>query len=223
MSEERKERLMKRIGMAAIAVAILAIIALAVLPAQARTGIELNEDQIAIVRQINAYINSLGSVKGRFTQIGPDGEFAEGNFYLQRPGRMRFEYSPPNPILVVADGFWVGIEDRKLQSTQKYPLVTTPLSLLLGKRVDLFKDARIVGFERRLGDIEVTVEAASGSAPGQLTLIFGGPIFALKQWTVVDAQGLTTQVAVFDLVAGLNFDPKLFWINDNLILNTNER
>jgi outer membrane lipoprotein-sorting protein len=223
MNEERKERLMKRIGMAAITVAVLAIVALAVLPAQARTSIKLSDEQIAIVREINAYINSLGSLKGRFTQIGPEGEFAEGNFYLQRPGRMRFEYSPPNPILVIADGFWVGIEDRKLQSTQKYPLITTPLSLLLKKHLDLFKDARIVGFDRSYDDIEVTLEASSGDTPGRLTLVFGGPIFTLKQWTVVDAQGLTTQVAVFDLVAGLNLDPKLFWINDNLILNTNER
>lgn len=214
---------MKRIGLAAIAAAILAVLALAPPSARARPAIKLTPDQIAVIHQINTYINSLGSLKGRFTQIGPEGEFAEGNFYLQRPGRMRFEYSPPNPILVIADGFWVGVEDRKLQSTQKYPLITTPLSLLLNKRVNLLKDARIISFERRFGDIEVTVEAASGNTPGQLTLIFGGPTFTLKQWTVVDAQGLTTQVAVFDLVAGLSLDPKLFWINDNLIFDTNER
>ena len=215
---------MKHIGMVATAAAMWTVLALvAILPAHARPSIALSEDQIGIVRQINAYINGLESLKGRFTQIGPSGEFAEGDFYLQRPGRMRFEYAPPNPILVIADGFWVGIEDRQLRSTQKYPLITTPLSLLLGNHVDLLKEARIVGFEDRGGDIAVTVVALSGTTPGELTLIFGGPIFSLKQWTVVDAQGLTTQVAVFDLVLGLDLNPKLFWINDNLIVNTDER
>ena len=215
---------MKRIGSMAIGAAIWAVVALAAAsPATARPAIALSADQIGVVRQINAYINALRSLKGRFTQIGPSGEFAEGDFYLQRPGRMRFEYAKPNPILVIADGFWVGIEDRKLRSTQKYPLITTPLSILLGERVDLIKDTRIVGFEDRDGDIAVTVEASSGTTPGELTLIFSGPTLTLKQWTVVDAQGLTTQVAVFDLVLGLNLDPKLFWINDNLIFNTDER
>ena len=215
---------MKRIGSMAIGAAIWAVLALAAaFPAAARPPIALSEEQIGVVRQINAYINALGSLKGRFTQIGPSGEFAEGDFYLQRPGRMRFEYARPNPILVIADGFWVGIEDRSLRSTQKYPLVTTPLSLLLGERVDLIKDARIVGFEDRDGHIAVTVEANAGTTPGELTLIFGGPLMTLKQWTVVDAQGLTTQVAVFDLVQGVDLNPKLFWINDHLIFETNER
>lgn len=213
---------MKRIVMAAVVAATWLVLAPAI-AAPARPAIELTAEQMFAVQQINAYINGLGSLKGRFTQIGPAGEFSEGDFYLQRPGRMRFEYSPPNPILVVADGFWVGIEDRQLRSTQKYPLLTTPLSLLLSERVDLFKEARIVGFEDRGGDIAVTVEARSPTTPGELTLIFGGPVFSLKQWTVVDAQGLTTQVAVFDLVSGLALDPKLFWINDNIILKTNER
>jgi len=215
---------MKRIGLMAIGAAIWAVVALAAaIPASARPAITLTDEQIGVIQQINAYINALGSLKGRFTQIGPSGEFAEGDFYLQRPGRMRFEYAKPNPILVIADGFWVGIEDRNLRSTQKYPLVTTPLSILLDKHVDLLKDTRIVGFDDRDGDIAVTVEASSGTTPGELTLIFGGPLLSLKQWTVVDAQGLTTQVAIFDLVLGLNLDPKLFWINDHLIFNTNER
>jgi outer membrane lipoprotein-sorting protein len=215
---------MKRIGSRTIMAAVFAVVALAAaFPAAARPGIALSEAQLGVVRQINAYINALGSLKGRFTQIGPSGEFGEGEFYLQRPGRMRFEYARPNPILVIADGFWVGIEDRSLRSTQKYPLSTTPLRLLLDEKVDLIKDARIVGFEDRDGDTAVTVEANAGMTPGRLTLIFGGPLMTLKQWTVVDAQGLTTQVAVFDLVQGVDLNPKLFWINDHLIFETNER
>jgi len=218
---------MKRIALATrwalICAAIWGVSAFSPATPLAAQGIALTQEQIATVRQINSYINGLSSLKGRFTQLGPNAEFTEGAFYLQRPGRMRFEYAPPNPTLVIADGFWVGIEDRALRSTQKYPLATTPLSLLLDEKVDLLKEARIVGFEDRDGEIALTVEAKSSSTPGRLTLIFGGPNFALKQWKVLDAQGLTTEVAVFDLVSGLRLDPKLFWIDDNLIFETDQR
>lgn len=215
---------MKRIGSMVIGAAIGAVLLLATAaPAAAQPAIQLNQEQVAAIQEINAYINSLRTLKGRFTQIGPSGEFAEGDFYLQRPGRMRFDYAKPNPILVIADGFWVGIEDRRLKSTQKYPISTTPLRFLLDEHVNLLEDARIVGFEDRGGELAVSVEARAGTTPGRLTLIFARNPLSLKQWTVVDAQGLTTQVAVFDLVAGANLNPKLFWINDNLIFDPTER
>ena len=188
--------------------------------AKAAQGIALNPQQQVELRKINTYLNALNTMRGRFTQLGPSGEFTEGNFYLQRPGKIRFEYSPPNPILVIADGFWVGIEDRKLKDTQKYPLSATPLSLLLEKHVDISKEARIVGFEEQGGDTVVTLESRSLTTPGRLTLFMGGPNFTLKQWIVVDAQGLRTEVSLFDLVADVRIDPKLFWINDNNVVRT---
>lgn len=192
-------------------------------PAAAADAMKLNADQTAEINAISARLDALKSLRGRFTQIGPGGEFAEGTFYLQRPGKIRFEYAPPNPILVIADGFWVGIEDRKLRQTEKYPLSATPLSILLDEKVDLLKEARIVAFEQMPDTISVTVEDTSGLAPGQLTLFFGGPDMGLKQWIVIDAQGLKTEVSVFDLVAGISNDPKLFWINDNVLLDTGNR
>ena len=214
------KRMLRIVAGAAVAMALALA---AAPPASARPDIALSADQIGIVQQINAYLTGLRSLKGRFTQRGPAGQFTEGDFYLQRPGRMRFEYAPPNPILVIADGFWVGIEDRKLRSTQKYPLAATPLSLLLGERVDLLEKARIIGYEEKDGEISVTLEAKAGTTPGQLTLIFGLPNINLKRWTVVDAQGLSTEVNFFDMVTGLSLNPKLFWIDDHLLLDMNER
>jgi outer membrane lipoprotein-sorting protein len=203
-----------------VLVALLALTLAAPLapPALASQEIALSAEQTVELRKINTYLNALNTMRGRFTQLGPSGEFTEGTFYLQRPGKIRFEYSPPNPILVIADGFWVGIEDRKLKDTQKYPLSATPLSLLLEKHVDIAKEARIVGFEEQGGDTMVTLESKSLTTPGRLTLIMGGPNFALKQWIVVDAQGLRTEVSLFDLVADVQIDPKLFWINDNTLV-----
>lgn len=184
-------------------------------PAKAAQEMALTAKQQVELRKINTYLNALNTMRGRFTQLGPSGEFTEGSFYLQRPGKIRFEYSPPNPILVIADGFWVGIEDRKLKDTQKYPLKATPLSLLLEKHVDISDEARIVGFEKQGGDTVVTLESRALTTPGRLTLIMGGPNFSLKQWIVIDAQGLRTEVSLFDMVADVKLDPKLFWINDN--------
>lgn len=211
--------------LAALFTALAALVAAMLVPAAGRSDphATLTDEQIAQVRQINAYFNGLDSVRGRFTQLGPDGDFSEGAFFLSRPGKMRFEYAPPNPILVIADGFWVGIEDRKLKSTQKYPLATTPLSLLLADKVDLFSQARIISVEDRGGDVAVRVAARSGTTPGELTLVFGGPDFSLKSWIVVDAQGLRTEVSLFDLVRGARLEPKLFWINDHMIFNTDPR
>lgn len=216
---------MTRLAAALAALLALSLAAPVPAPAAGRGGPAegLSEQQITQVRQINAYFNSLTSVRGRFTQLGPGGEFSEGAFFLLRPGKMRFEYEPPNPILVISDGAWVGIEDRRLRSTQKYPLATTPLSLMLADRVDLFAQARIVAVEERAGDVAVTVRARAGTTPGELTLIFGGADFSLKSWIVVDAQGLRTEVSLFDLVRGASLDPRLFWINDNLIFDTNTR
>ncbi len=183
-------------------------------------------DPATILARVNNYFNALERLQGRFTQIGPNGEFSEGVFYLERPGKVRFEYALPNPLLVVADGFWVGIEDRRLKTTDKYPLSATPLSLLLDERVDLEEEANVIDAREEEGFISVTFEDSVGRlgrSPGQLTLIFGSEDLMLRQWIVLDAQGLRTEISVFDLVVGAPVDPKLFWITDNAALDVGER
>ncbi len=180
-------------------------------------------ERAAIIDRVNGYFNALQHLHGRFSQIGPNGEFSEGVFYLERPGKIRFEYALPNPLLVVADGFWVGIEDRNMKTTDKYPLAATPLSLLLEERVDLNEEASIIDAREEEGFISVTFEDSGGAAPGQLTLVFGSEDLMLRQWIVLDAQGLRTEVSVFDLVVGTPVDPTLFWIADNATYDVGDR
>lgn len=180
---------------------------------------ELTSEQSQILGRVNGYFNNLEHLRGRFTQIGPNGEFSEGLFFLERPGKIRFEYNQPHPLLIVADGSWVGIEDRDLRTTDKYPLSATPLNLLLEEYVDLNEETRIIDIREEEGFISVTFEDDSGKASGQLTLILGGEDLALRQWIVLDAQGLRTEVSVFDLVAGVPVDPKMFWIRDNAAID----
>ncbi len=207
-------------------IALLALAAAGVssVPALAKAApTPLSPEQSAVLARVNGYFNDLVHLQGRFTQIGPNGEFSEGRFYIARPGKIRFEYEAPNPILIVADGFWVGIEDRKLKTTDKYPLSATPLSLLLDERVNLRDEATIIDAREEEGFLSITFEDNSGISPGQLTLIFGAEDLMLRQWVVLDAQGLRTEVSLFDQVAGSPIDPKLFWITDNAAIDVGNR
>ncbi len=212
----------------AILLAVLSMTYTGLIPASSAqpTNPLIAADRATILARVNSYFNALEHLQGRFTQIGPNGEFSEGVFYLERPGKIRFEYALPNPLLVVADGFWVGIEDRSLKTTDKYPLSATPLSLLLDERVDLDEDANVIDAREEEGFISVTFEdnvGRVGRSPGQLTLIFGSEDLMLRQWVVLDAQGLRTEISIFDLVVGAPVDPELFWITDNAALDVGNR
>ena len=215
---------MMQIRGTAIAFLAFVIVGISVFPdsLQARST-PLDPQQTAVLDRVNGYFNALVHLQGRFTQIGPNGGFSEGRFYISRPGKVRFEYEAPNPLLIVSDGFWVGIEDRKLKTTDKYPLSATPLSLLLDERVNLREEANIIDAREDEGFLSITFEANSGSSPGQLTLIFGSDDLMLRQWVVLDAQGLRTEVSLFDQVAGAPIDPKLFWIKDNAVYDVGNR
>ena len=93
--------------------------------------------------------NGVTTLEGNFVQVGHDGELSEGQFYLRRPGRIRFEYQPPNQALVIADGTWVGVYDTRLNTLDRIPLGQTPLSILLKKRVDLRRENAVRGIDMR--------------------------------------------------------------------------
>lgn len=190
-------------------------------PGGATSG--MGTEQMDRLTRISNYVNSITHLRGSFTQVGPNGEFSEGKFYLQRPGKLRFEYSAPNPLLVVSDGRWVGIEDRRMKTTDKYPLSATPLRLLLDEAVNLETDARVISLVEMNGFISLTLEDKRDLAPGQLTLVFSATDLSLRQWVVLDAQGLRTEVSIFDVVAGVPANSRLFWINDNNVLDVGRK
>lgn len=171
------------------------------------------EDRLAL-SEASAYLTSLESMQGDFLQVGPDGSVAEGRFYLRRPGKLRFEYEPPENLLVVADGTWVAVKDSSA-AAQRYPIASTPLSLILGKNVDLAEEARVLNVEEQPGSLLVTLADRSGEAPGQITLIFDQPKMQLRQWVVTDVQGLQTTVALRNVETGIRADNSLFVLRDD--------
>jgi len=164
--------------------------------------------------RITNYLNGIGTLEGNFVQVGPDGELSEGVFYLRRPGRLRFEYKPPNPALIVADGVWVGVYDKRLNTLDRIPLDSTPLDLLLSKRVDLRKEGAVQSIESAGGQLRVQAIDPDAPDQGSITMVFADNPLELRQWIVVDPQGLTTTVALSEVRANVELDPNLFRIEE---------
>ena len=151
---------------------------------------------------------------GDFVQVGPDGSRVRGEFYVQKPGKIRFEYEPPSPIEIIADGQSVVVRDRKLATQDLYPLSQTPLRFLLSDRIDLLKDTNVVGV--RADDAVVTVIIEENQAligTSRLMMMLGAKDFQLKQWTITDPQGYDTTVAVSNLDNSKRPDPNMFKID----------
>jgi outer membrane lipoprotein-sorting protein len=177
----------------------------------------LTDVQKADLKRASDYLNTVKSVQGRFTQIAADGRSVQGTFYLRKPGRIRFEYDRPNPILVVADGTSVAVTNSQLKTTDRYPLINSPLRLLLSETIDLTRDQRIADVKKETGLLSFTARETAGPARGSITVMFadaGGPNLELRQWEVVDAQGMRTMIALNDVRQNPNIPANLFVIQE---------
>ncbi|HET7211090.1 MAG TPA: outer membrane lipoprotein carrier protein LolA [Methyloceanibacter sp.] len=174
----------------------------AVEAAQSSTPL-IGEEQTKAVERINAYFNNITNLQGSFEQVDSTNKQSSGRFYVQRPGKIRFDYAPPSALRIVADGSHLAIEDSDLKTVEKYPIGSTPFKLLLTEAVDLARDSRIVGVESQEGTLAITLEDKSGDAAGSIRLVFeNGADLQLKEWSITDAQNLTTRVTVSDVVPG---------------------
>jgi outer membrane lipoprotein-sorting protein len=156
------------------------------------------------VNKVNAYFNSMDSMQGTFTQVDSDDKVTTGRFYVEKPGKLRFDYAPPSPLRIVSDGAFLSIEDSDLKTVEKYPIDSTPFRLLLAKDVDLTRDSRVIGVDRGDGQLSVTVEDKNDAGSGSIKLVFDttGPEMTLSQWVITDAQGLTTTVSLDNVGPG---------------------
>jgi outer membrane lipoprotein-sorting protein len=171
-------------------------------------------NQKAQAAKVSAYLSSLNTLVGNFVQVGPDGTKTKGDFYIQKPGKVRFEYDPPTPIAMIADGSSLAVRDRKLATQDIYPLSQTPLRYLLSDRIDLLKDTNVVSVSADEQYISITIEEKSAIiGTSRLMLMLGAKDNQLKQWTVTDPQGYDTTVAVYNLDTSKKLDPGLFKID----------
>ncbi len=163
----------------------------------------IGDEQTEAVNRINAYFNGITNLQGSFEQVDPNNTRSTGRFYVQRPGKIRFDYAPPSALRIVSDGHSLAIEDASLKTVEKYPIKSTPFRLLLVDSVDLGRDARIVGVESQEGKLSISLEDKGGDAAGRIKLSFDTKSeLVLTEWLITDAQGLTTSVTVANVVSG---------------------
>lgn len=176
--------------------------------------VALDTSPQALLQRANASLNALGQLSADFVQTGGNGRRAEGKLFLQKPGRVRFEYLPPAQLEVIADGSSVVIRDRKLGTQDLYNIGQTPLKFLLRDRVDLARDTKVVDVSAAPDLVSVQLEdKATFGGTSRIELLFDPRSFALKQWVVTDPQGYQTAVALKNVDTQHRPDPALFLID----------
>jgi outer membrane lipoprotein-sorting protein len=200
------------------AVAVLSLVAtVGALPGTANAApieaASLSADDSATLQRIAAYLNGIHTMTGRFQQTASGG-VSSGRVWISRPGRMRFEYDPPNPTVVIADMFYVYYWDNELKQTQTISLRSTPAWFLLRDPVGFTSEIIVTRFEHSGNTVRVSVVETKQPEAGVLTMVFSDNPLLLRQWNVVDQQGKVTTVALHDLQFGMALDPKLFQYQD---------
>ena len=192
----------------ALAALALAGPVLAQAPARLAPG-----DQAQVDRAV-AYLQGMGEAKAHFVQTDARGASSQGTVWLKRPGKARFAYDPPSGLLVVSNGSTVSVADSRLKTFDAYPLMSTPLSLFLAKTIRLDRGVQVTRVAQMSDGFSITARDIRKETAGQITLTFTDAPLALVGWSVSDAQGRATRVALSGLTAAPGLDPGLFELKD---------
>jgi outer membrane lipoprotein-sorting protein len=209
----RRKQIARRVMLAAALILATSFATVACCADPMPQPIPLTPQDQADLQRITAYLNSITTMYARFQQYSSNGGTASGQMWMERPGRMRFEYNPPSPILLIADRFYVYYVDKQLVEMQQVGLKSTPAWLLLRDPIT-FDDLIVTGFARGSDLLRVTVVEQAHPDGGSLTMAFSDQPLALRQWTIVDAQRRTTTVMLAGEQFGMALDPKLFIYQD---------
>jgi outer membrane lipoprotein-sorting protein len=171
-------------------------------------------DRDQALAKANTALNALQRLQGRFTQTSPNHSVSTGAFYLQRPGKVRFEYDPPATLLIISDGSVVSMRNSAMRTTDRTPLRSTPLNMILKSQVDLTRDAHVTRVARWGQWTLISVTDPAGHVDGRLTLFFFGDNFDLRCWDVTDVTGSRTRVMLSDVTQPASLDSALFRLDD---------
>ena len=163
------------------------------------------------LKEISAYLNGLTTVEADFTQVNADGTISTGKIYIKRPGRVRFEYGPPDRSLVIAGGNNVAIFDSKSnQPPEQYPLKRTPLNLILAANIDLDRAKMVVGHTEDGTSTRVRAQDPEHPEYGSIELVFTPNPVELRQWVITDDLGSQTTVILGEMKKGGALGARLF-------------
>jgi len=169
----------------------------------------------ADLARIDASMNATHSFQGNFVQVAPNGEVSRGEIWLQRPGKVRFEYAAPNPLLIVSDGVTLVQHDRQLETFDRVPLSATPLHYFLKENINLANDTEVTAFQKLPGQWIVTARDGSGQQEGAITMVFDAETLALQTWVISDDFGGQTRVQLSNLQYNGQINPRQFILREN--------
>jgi outer membrane lipoprotein-sorting protein len=173
----------------------------------------LTDEEQAALSEIAQTLSGVQTMNGEFSQFDPDGSQREGQFFIARPGRVRFQYDPPATVSVIADGESVLVHDKALQTYDVWPLSQTPLRLLLDSNLNLATSDKVTSVSVASDLVEVELHDETRFSAGVLNLVFDRTTHALRQWTVTDQQGLQTLVVLYNVEVGNQLAADLFKID----------
>ena len=202
-------RILKLISSVLIIIGLLAIMPFAQ-AAQKYPSISLTASQKQSLQKINAFLNSYQTMKSDFTQISSKGQMAQGVLLINKPGKLRFEYAAPNPMLIVSDGRWLTIKNRVKEKGDQFPLSATPLRLVVSPQIDLAAETDVIGYDSKDGITSISLADRKSSMGGYIILVFDEQRNQLQQWVIVDGKNRRTTVQLANIEIGGKFDPKLF-------------
>ena len=174
----------------------------------------VSAEDLASIEAARTYLRGLSSAMARFVQTDPRGAVSTGVFYLQRPGRARWEYDPPSPLVMTSNGFRVEVANRRLKTLQAYPLAATPLGLLLSRDIRIDKGVDVGAVVRRAEGFSVVARDRARRGAGEIALDFTERPIALAGWTVTVPQGGSTHVRLLDFAPAGRFPASLFELGD---------
>ena len=162
------------------------------------------------LKRIETFLNGMETAGAGFLQVSSNGAVATGKLLLSRPGKMRFEYDPPTPIMIIADGTFLIYIDKELKSPIHSWLSTSLVGFLVEEDIKLNGDVTVTKFEKGSNILRVTLARTKDPEQGSITMIFSDQPLALRQWIITDQQEIRTTVTLSNLESGIKIDPKLF-------------
>jgi outer membrane lipoprotein-sorting protein len=200
---------------------VLAALTMLALPAAAPSAVAappapaaLSTSEAQDMAAVQAYLRNLTSLRARFHQIAPNNQVSSGTLSLEKPGKLRFEYEPPSPLLVVADGKVITLVDYDLKQVTRWPINDTPLRALVRSDLIFGEDIQVLGMRRNAETISVAVTDPKKREEGSMLLTFTREPLRLSQWEVVDERGTATVVALDDLRTNVKLDKSLWQFRD---------
>lgn len=191
-------------------------------PALARAGLAAVPPEDAAIRRVKAYLEGLTTIEARFVQDNPNGSRDRGKLYLERPDKLRLDYDPPSRLLIVARDGRLAYYDPEMNQLSYIAVEDTPVGILLAPRIDLGRAVEVTGVRTAGGEVSIGVRSRANPGQGALLLVFDENPMALRRWTVIDAQGLTTGVRLRDVRTGVALDPAIFRFRDPRLGGDNE-